>query len=95
MMKLKEAFPDLDDTLFDRPIRQNKKPPFKPTATAPFSREDLEIVVDKMPDGFFRATIRSVRGEKYGSKPSHPKEFMAPGRTPEQAKEELFKKLKI
>ena len=98
-MKLKEALPNFDDTLWDRPAKKKKISPFRQLPTEPVSRQDLEIVIDKMNDGSYRAMIKSVKGRAYGTatgkETSHPKEFIASGRTPEQAKEELFKKLKI
>ena len=85
---------DTDDTHIDwlksSPPRKIPLPPREPVR-----REDLEIVVDRMKDGFYRAMIKTVKGKAYGSSLSHPEEFMASGRSPEAAKEELFKKLKI
>lgn len=93
-MKLKEALPDFSDTFWDR--RQKQKPAKVSSVPPPvLQRKDLEITTDKTNDGFYRATIKSIKGERYGTKPYHPKDFIASGRTPDEAKEELFKKLKL
>ena len=102
-MKLKEALPQFrgtkkinKDNDSDTNIVWSKTPPpRKPLPPRePVRREDLEIDVVPIPGGY-RATIKSVKGKPYGSKLSHPEEFMASGRTADAAKEELFKKLKI